>query len=148
MAYLTTRNNYRTPVVSPFDSLFSSMLNDWGLTSSKIPPVDITETDKAYILEAELPGYKQEDVKVNIEKHVLRLSSSKQTTKEEKDAKDEKKLLICERRSQSFERAFSLPEDVDEDKIEGEFANGVLTVTLPKKKVAQPKSIEVKIKKN
>lgn len=148
MAYLTTRNNYRTPVVSPFDSLFSSMLNDWGLTSSKIPPVDITETDKAYILEAELPGYKQEDVKVNIEKHVLRLSSAKQTTKEEKDPKDEKKLLICERRSQSFERAFSLPEDVDEDKIEGEFANGVLTVTLPKKKVVQPKSIEVKIKKN
>ena len=148
MAYLTTRNNYRTPVVSPFDSLFSSMLDDWGLTSSKIPPVDITETDKAYILEAELPGYKQEDVKVNIEKHVLRLSSAKQTTKEEKDPKDEKKLLICERRSQSFERAFSLPEDVDEDKIEGEFANGVLTVTLPKKKVAQPKSIEVKIKKN
>lgn len=148
MAYLTTRNNYRTPVVSPFDSLFSSMLDDWGLTSSKIPPVDITETDKAYILEAELPGYKQEDVKVNIEKHVLRLSSAKQTTKEEKDPKDEKKLLICERRSQSFERAFSLPEDVDEDKIEGEFANGVLTVTLLKKKVVQPKSIEVKIKKN
>lgn len=148
MAYLTTRNNYRTPVVSPFDSLFSSMLDDWGLTSSKIPPVDITETDKAYILEAELPGDKQEDVKVNIEKHVLRLSSAKQTTKEEKDPKDEKKLLICERRSQSFERAFSLPEDVDEDKIEGEFANGVLTVTLPKKKVVQPKSIEVKIKKN
>ena len=147
MAYLTTRNNYRTPVVSPFDSLFSSMLDDWGLTSSKIPPVDITESDKAYILEAELPGYKQEDVKVNIEKHVLRLSSAKQTTKEEKDPKDEKKLLICERRSQSFERAFSLPEDVDEDKIEGEFANGVLTVTLPKKKVVQPKSIEVKIKK-
>ncbi|MBI9093660.1 MAG: Hsp20/alpha crystallin family protein [Sphaerochaeta sp.] len=143
MAYLTTKNNYRSPVVSPFDSLFGNMLFDWGLTSSKIPPVDITETDKAYIVEAELPGYKQEDVKVNIEKHVLRLSSSKQTTKEEKDGK---KLLICERYAQSFERAFSLPEDVDEAAIEGEFANGVLTVTLPKKEVVQPKSIEVKIK--
>ncbi len=144
MAYLTTRNNSGTRMVSPFDSLFSNMLGDWGLTSSKIPPVDITETDKAYILEAELPGYKQEDVKLNIEKHVLRLSSTKQTTKEEKD---EKKYLICERHSQSFERAFSLPEDVNEDKIEGEFSNGVLTVTLPKKEVVQPKSIEVKIKK-
>jgi len=144
MANLTTKDNYRTPVVSPFDSLFSNMLFDWGLTSSKIPPVDITETDKAYIVEAELPGYKQEDVKVNIEKHVLRLSSSKQTPKEEKDGK---KLLICERYAQSFERAFSLPEDVDEAAIEGEFANGVLTVTLPKKEVVQPKSIEVKIKK-
>ncbi|MDY0290387.1 MAG: Hsp20/alpha crystallin family protein [Sphaerochaeta sp.] len=143
MAYLTTRNNYRTPVVSPFDSLFSNMLGDWGFTPSKVPPVDITETDKAYILEAELPGYTQEDVKVNIEKHVLRISSAKQTTKEEKD---DKKLLICERRSQSFERAFSLPEDVEESKIEGSFTNGVLTVTLPKKEVVQPKSIEVKIK--
>jgi HSP20 family protein len=143
MAYLTTRNNYRTPVVSPFDSLFSNMLFDWGLTSSKIPPVDITETDKAYIVEAELPGYKQEDVKVNIEKHVLRLSSAKQSSKEEKEGKN---LLICERHAQSFERAFSLPEDVDEASIEGEFANGVLTVTLPKKEVLQPKSIEVKIK--
>lgn len=143
MAYLTTRNNYRTPVVSPFDSLFSNMLFDWGLTSSKIPPVDITETDKAYIVEAELPGYKREDVKVNIEKHVLRLSSAKQSSKEEKEGKN---LLICERHAQSFERAFSLPEDVDEASIEGEFANGVLTVTLPKKEVVQPKSIEVKIK--
>jgi len=143
MAYLTTRNDYRTPVVSPFDSLFSNLLGDWGLTSSKIPPVDITETDKAYIVEAELPGYKQEDVKVNIEKHVLRLSSAKQSAKEEKD---ENKLLICERHAQSFERSFSLPEDVDEAMIEGEFANGVLTVTLPKKEVVQPKSIEVKIR--
>ncbi len=143
MAYLTTRNNYRTPMVTPFDSLFSSMLGDWGLSPTKVPPVDITETEKAYILEAELPGYKQEDVKVNIEKHVLRLSSAKQTTKEEKDGE---KLLICERRTQSFERAFSLPEDVDEAKIEGEFSNGVLTVTLPKKEVVQPKSIDVKIK--
>lgn len=143
MAYLTTRNNYRTPVVSPFDSLFSNMLGDWGFASTKVPPVDITETDKAYILEAELPGYKQEDVKVNVEKHVLRLSSVKKETKEEKDCK---KLLICERREQSFERAFSLPEDVDEDKIEGEFSHGILTVTLPKKEVVQPKSIAVKIK--
>ncbi len=130
-------------MVSPFDSLFSNMLGDWGLTSSKIPPVDITETDKAYIVEAELPGYKQEDVKVNIEKHVLRLSSAQQSTKEEKDGD---KVLICERKSHSFERAFSLPEDVDESKIEGEFSNGVLTLTLPKKEVEQPKSIEVKIK--
>lgn len=144
MAYLTTRNNNGTRMVSPFDSLFGNMLDDWGLASSKIPPVDISETDKTYVLEAELPGYRQEDVKLNIEKHVLRLSSAKQETKEEKDGK---KFLICERHSQSFERAFSLPEDVDEDKIEGEFANGVLTVTLPKKEVMQPKRIEVKIKK-
>ncbi|MDT4760901.1 Hsp20/alpha crystallin family protein [Sphaerochaeta sp. PS] len=145
MAYLTTRSNYRTPMVSPFDSLFGNMLGDWGVTSRKVPPVDITETDTAYILEAELAGYKQEDVKVNIEKHVLRLSSTKESVREEKD---EKKILICERRYQNFERSFSLPEDVNEEKIEGEFSNGVLTITLPKKEVAQPKSIDVKIKKN
>jgi len=109
---------------------------------SRFPAVDITENDDAYILEAELPGYKQREVKVNIEKHVLKLSSTKETKKEEKD----KKHLVSERYYQSFERSFSLPEDVDEEKISGEFADGILTLTLPKKEVAKPKAIEVKIK--
>ncbi|MGH0051915.1 MAG: Hsp20/alpha crystallin family protein [Sphaerochaetaceae bacterium] len=143
MKYLSTRRNYDSPVTSAFDSLFNDMLGDWGVYSSRFPAVDITENDDAYILEAELPGYKQKEVKVNIEKHVLKLSSAKEETK--KDEKD-KKRLVSERCYQCFERSFSLPEDVDEEKIEGEFANGILTLTLPKKEIAKPKAIEVKIK--
>ncbi len=142
MKYLTTRRNYDSPAVSAFDSFFNDMLGDWGMYSQKFPAVDITENDDAYILEAELPGYKQKEVKVNIEKHVLKLNSAKETKKEEKD----KKRLVSERCYQCFERSFSLPEDVDEENIAGEFADGILTLTLPKKEVAKPKAIEVKIK--
>ena len=141
MKYLAKRN-YDSPMVSAFDSLFNDFLGDWGLTPSRIPAVDISEHDEAYVLEAELPGYKQEEVKVSIEKHVLKLSSTKQSKKEEK----EKKHLVSERCYQCFERSFSLPEDVDEEKIEGAFKDGILKLTLPKKEVAKPKAIEVKIK--
>lgn len=144
MKYLA-RTNYEYPMASAFDSLFNDMMGSWGVSSSRIPPVDITENEHAYVLEAELPGYKQEEVKVSIEKHVLRLSSSKQSTKEEEEGK---KCLVTERCYQSFERSFSLPEDVNENQIEGEFADGILKVTLPKQEVAQPKKIEVKIKNN
>ena len=136
MKYVT-RRNYGLPSMS----LFDAMLRDWNLYPNRFPAVDITEEEKAYILEAELPGYKQEEVKVQVEKHVLTLSSSKESSKEE-----DKNSLVTERCYQCFERSFTLPEDVDEEKIEGVFENGLLVLTMPKKEVAKPKAIEVKIK--
>lgn len=136
MRYVT-RRNYGLPTSSLFDSMF----RDWGLYSNRFPAVDITEGEQAYILEAELPGYKQEEVKVQVEKHVLKLSSTKESVKE-----DDEKKLVTERCYNCFERSFTLPEDVDEDKIEGKFENGLLVLTLPKKEVAKPKAIKVKIK--
>ncbi|MGE4583470.1 MAG: Hsp20/alpha crystallin family protein [Sphaerochaeta sp.] len=140
MKYYVTYNNSNP--VSNFESLFNDLWSDWGVSSNKIPPVDIYETDKAYVIEAELAGYKQDDVQVNVDKHVLRISSNKQTLKDV----DGKKSLVRERFFKKFERSFSLPEDIDETKIEGEFADGVLTITLLKKGEVLPKTIEVKIK--
>ncbi len=140
MKYYVTYNNSNP--VSNFDSLFNDLWADWGVNRSKIPPVDIYETEKAYVIEAELAGYKQDEVQVNVDKHVLKISSNKQTLKET----DGKKNLVRERFYKNFERSFSLPEDIDEGKIEGEFADGVLTITLPKKEEVLPKTIEVKIK--
>jgi len=133
--------NHNNPV-SNFESLFNDLWSDWGVSSSKIPPVDIYETEKAYVIEAELAGYKQDEVQVNVDKHVLRISSDKQSLKDV----DGKKSLVRERYFKKFERSFSLPEDIDESAIEGEFSDGVLTVTLPKKDEVLPKTIEVKIK--
>jgi HSP20 family molecular chaperone IbpA len=133
--------NHNNPV-SNFESLFNDLWSDWGASSSKIPPVDIYETEKAYVIEAELAGYKQDEVQVNVDKHVLRISSDKQSLKDV----DGKKSLVRERYFKKFERSFSLPEDIDESAIEGEFSDGVLTVTLPKKDEVLPKTIEVKIK--
>ena len=144
MKYYVTYN--RNNPVANYRSLFNDLWSDWG-TSAKIPPVDVTETDTAYVIEAELAGYTQKEVEVNVDKHVLKLSSAKQSNPEEENAK-KAKSLVRERYYRAFERSFSLPEDIDENSIEGEFADGVLTITLPKKPAVQPKSIEVKIKSN
>jgi HSP20 family molecular chaperone IbpA len=140
MKYYVTYNQNNG--LSNFDSLFSDLFSDWGVSRSKIPPVDIYETEKSYVIEAELAGYKQDEVQVNVDKHVLKLSSNKESLKDV----DGKKSLVRERYFKKFERSFSLPEDIDEEKIEGEFSDGVLTLTLPKKKEVLPKTIEVKIK--
>ncbi len=140
MKYYVTYNQNNG--LSSFDSLFSDLFSDWGVSRSKIPPVDIYETEKSYVIEAELAGYKQDEVQVNVDKHVLKLSSNKESLKDV----DGKKSLVRERYFKKFERSFSLPEDIDEEKIEGEFSDGVLTLTLPKKKEVLPKTIEVKIK--
>lgn len=144
MKYYVTYN--RNNPVANYHSLFNDLWSDWG-TSSKIPPVDVTETDKAYVIEAELAGYTQKEVVVNIDKHVLKLSSVKQSPVEE-DKDQKSKSLVRERYYRAFERSFTLPEDIDETAIEGEFSDGVLTITMPKKPEVQPKSIEVKIKGN
>ena len=115
MKYYVTYN--RNNPVSNYRSLFNDLWSDWG-TTSKIPPVDVSETDKAYVIEAELAGYTQDEVHVNVDKHVLKLSSTKESNPEE-DKK--KKSLVRERYYRAFERSFSLPEDIDESSIEGEF---------------------------
>jgi HSP20 family molecular chaperone IbpA len=139
MNYLmTTRNN----AVSDFDTFFDDMFGNWGVKNSTIPSVDVFEDEKAYYLEAELPGYTVDDVNIHVEKHVLHISSEKVNEK-----KENKKFLVRERGYVKFDRSFTLPEGINEDQIEAEFNNGILTVTLPKTPIEQPKKIEVKIKK-
>lgn len=139
MRYLMNYN--RDPMVDGFEGLFDDMMKGFGFNASaKVPAVDIREEDKQYVVEAEIPGYAEGDVDVNVDKHVLHIASKKQEEK-----KTDKKYLVKERVESSFERAFSLPEDVDESKITGSFKNGVLTVILPKKEVAQPKKIQIAI---
>ena len=139
MRYLMNYN--RDPMVDGFEGLFDDMMKGFGFNASaKVPAVDIREEDKQYVVEAEIPGYAEGDVDVNVDKHVLHIASKKQEEK-----KTDKKYLVKERVESSFERAFSLPEDVDESKITGSFKNGVLTVVIPKKEVAQPKKIQIAI---
>lgn len=137
MNYLMTRN-----AANDFDTFFNDMLGNWGVKNSTIPSVDVYEDEKAYYLEAELPGYTQDEVNVHVEKHVLHISSEKVNEK-----KENKKFLVRERGYVKFDRSFTLPEGINESGIEAEFSNGILKVTLPKTPVEQPKKIEVKIKK-
>jgi HSP20 family protein len=105
------------------------------------PVVDITETDNEYLIKAELPEVKRDDVKVSVESGVLTLHGERKKEKEEKG----KKFHRIERYYGSFLRTFSVPDNVDETKVMAEFKDGLLNVHLPKTEKAKPKAIEVKV---
>jgi HSP20 family protein len=106
-----------------------------------LPLVDITEDDKEYLIKAELPEVKKEEVKVSVETGVLTISGERKFEKEEKN----RRYHRVERAYGSFSRSFSVPDDADDSKVSAEFKDGVLTVRLAKSEKARPKSIEVKV---
>lgn len=105
------------------------------------PLVDITEDDKEYLIKADLPDIKKEDVKISVQDNTLAVSGERKYEKEEKD----KKYHRVERSYGSFMRSFTLPEDADGSKITAEYKNGVLNVHLPKSEKVKPKTIDVKV---
>jgi HSP20 family protein len=109
---------------------------DWA------PRVDIAETEKEFSIKAEIPAVKKEDVKVTIDNGVLTIKGERKQEKEEKD----KKFHRVERLYGSFTRSFTLPDNVDESKIEASFKDGVLNLSLAKTEETKPKAIDVKIK--
>lgn len=137
-----TRWNARDPLFRMFDSL----LNNQDLLPSEevsnrtwMPPVDIQETADSYRLTAELPGLTKEDINITLENNVLRLSGER---KFEKDAKKEGFHRI-ERTYGAFARAFTLPSQVNHDRVEAAFENGILTITVPKAEQAKPRKITI-----
>ncbi len=117
---------------SLLDSVFSGV---------KIPAVDIREDKESYKISAEIPGFAEKDISVFVEKHVLTIEGRQ----EEEEKKDGRKYLVKERSVRNFSRSFTLPDDLDEEKVSASFKNGVLEITLPKTEKAQPKRIEVKV---
>jgi len=113
----------------------SLTLPDWS------PQVDIVEDDKEYLIKADLPEMKKEDVKVVVEDGIVSVSGERKTEKEEKG----KKFHRIERSFGSFRRGFLVPEDASAGKVNAEFKDGVLQVHLPKSTTAKPKTIEVKV---
>jgi HSP20 family protein len=105
------------------------------------PLVDICEDDKEYLIKAELPEVKKEDVKVTAEEGTLTITGERKFEKEEKG----KKYHRVERSYGSFVRNFSLPDDASPAKVSAEFKDGVLTVHLTKTQKAKPQQIEVKV---
>lgn len=106
-----------------------------------MPIVDISETDGEYLIKAELPEVKKEDVKVTVENGVLTIQGERRQEKEEKG----KKYHRVERSYGSFVRSFTLPESIDEGGVRAEYKDGVLNLHLPKSEKVKPKAIEVKV---
>ena len=105
------------------------------------PVVDITEDEKEYVVKAEIPEMKKDDIKINVHDNVLSISGERKYEKEEKG----KKYHRVERAYGSFMRSFTVPEDADGSKVSAEYKDGVLKVHLPKTEKAKTKAIEVKI---
>jgi len=105
------------------------------------PLADITEDEKEYLIRAELPDMKKEEVRLTVENAVLKISGERKFEKEEKG----KKYHRVERAYGSFVRSFTLPEDADGTMVSADFKDGMLQVHLPKSQKAKPKTIEIKV---
>lgn len=112
------------------------------LTWAQTPAVDVVEKDKSYEVTAELPGLDEKNVEVKVANGMLTIRGEKKEEKEEK----RKDYFVSERRYGSFERRFQIPPDTDVGKIEAEFKNGVLKVTLPKTAEAQATAKTIAVK--
>ncbi len=107
-----------------------------------VPAVNTREGDKAYYIEVDLPGVKKEDIKIDVHDNILTVSGERKIKEERKD--DD--FYRVESLYGKFERSFTLPDDVDSDKIEAKDENGVLLITIPKavKVDKGPRKIKIK----
>jgi HSP20 family protein len=115
--------------------IHSLTVADWS------PEVDISEDDQGYLLKADLPETKKEDVKVTVEDGILSVSGERKSVKEDQ----KRKFHRIERSFGTFRRSFTLPEDADSTKVTAEFRDGVLKVHLPTTTKARSKALEVKV---
>ena len=123
--------------------MFGEMPDFFGSDSAFFPRVDIIEAEKDLKINVELPGLKREDVKLVVENGLLSISGNKE---KETESKDELKILRSEIYHGSFNRSFRLSKDYDAENIKAEFENGILAITISKKKVEEPKERVIEIK--
>ena len=128
---------------TPFDELMNDTFTGYrrpAVPRAHAPAVDIREEEGAYVIEADLPGFKPEDVDVNVDNRVLTVTASRHS-----EANEERKgYHRVERRYGTFKRSFTLPETVDAQHIEASLKEGVLALRIPKQEAIKPRRIEVK----
>ncbi len=135
-----------------FNKLFNSLGSRFGLTDSEetdgyenavwSPLTDIMEDNDKYLLKVDLPGIAKEDVKISYTDGQLKISGERKQEKETKDSKYHR----VERAYGKYFRSFTLPNMIQTDKIDAEFKDGQLLITVPKAEEAKPKEIPIKIK--
>lgn len=138
-----------TPAGWDFDKVLKGFFNNnftgaarWSYGQ---PAVDVQETDAAYVVEVDLPGYSENDIEVKVEENVLVLASKQKEKTDGQSENEKKEYHLKERRNRPFERRFTLPKDVNQEKISARFKNGVLTLELQKQPKEEPKKINIKI---
>jgi len=119
------------------DDIFSTDLTEAGWN----PRIDVYEKDNNVIVKADIPGIEEKNLNIEVEDNVLTISGSK----EEEHERKEKSYHQIERSYGSFCRSVSLPDEIQEDRINAEYTKGVLTVTIPKAKETETKKIKIKV---
>lgn len=102
--------------------------------------VDVKERDKAFVVHAEMPGIKKEDIHVNIDGSVVSISAER---RQEKEVKEGERVLRTERYFGKVSRSFQLGQDIDDSQANAKFTDGVLELTLPKKAATQAKRLVI-----
>ncbi len=124
--------------------IFGNYLSTKGAQAKVLgwmPPVDITESENEYVIKADIPGMKKEDIKISLENNTLSITGERKEEKEEKN----KNYIKKEKSYGSFMRSFALPHTVDAKGIKATYKEGVLTVTVPKSEEAKPKEIKIEV---
>lgn len=136
---LLVRNSNQMPSV--FDRFFDGEMFDWNnrnfsKTNTTLPSVNIKENAEAFTVELAAPGFEKGDFKIELNRNLLTISSEK---KLESETKEGEVFTKREFSYQSFSRSFTLPQIADGDRIEANYTNGMLTVSIPKREEAKPK---------
>ena len=131
-----------TPLLSTrreMDRLFENLFDvPTSATATFVPAVDVRETAKEFVFTFDLPGIPEDKVEVTHDNGVLTVRGERETTRREGE---QDRYLFVERSLGAFRRVFQLPNNIDESRIEAKLAHGVLTITVPKAKVPEPKKI-------
>ena len=132
--------------IVPRRSLLHGFFDDWAMpamfTDEKTwsPAFDVTESENAYVVTAELPGIDVKDLEVTLSDGILSVKGEKKQEKEEKGENHHR----IERVYGTFHRSFRIPGRVESDKVDANYKDGILTLTLPKEEESKPTKIEVK----
>ena len=139
-------NNGQKNNTNPFfNDVFDSILNDRFISDKLInrtPAVNIAETENDFQIELATPGLKKEDFKINLDKNVLSVSAEKKT----EENTETKKFSKREYSYNSFVRSFTLPDSADHSKIEADYTDGILKLTVAKREEAKFQSREIAVK--
>ncbi|MDB5120011.1 MAG: Hsp20/alpha crystallin family protein [Sphingobacteriales bacterium] len=139
-----SKGNALNPLLS---DVFESFFNDSFVSDrmvSRVPAVNIGESDKEYHIELAAPGLEKNDFKINLEKNLLSINVEKRT--ENTESQEAKKYNKREFSYTSFVRTFTLPESASYEDIQAEYIDGILKINVPKKEEAIPQTREINIK--
>ena len=146
MTLVKFSNGQKNNAVNPwFNDVFNSLVNDNYLNDrfvAKSPAVNIAETENEFHVELAVPGLKKEDFKINVDKNVLSVSAEKKT----ENVEEGKKYSKREYSYNTFTRTFTLPETADHAKIDAEYTDGILKLTVAKKEEAKLQAREIAVK--